>query len=296
MLSRTSAGDGSGRRGASISLSSLSPRWLVVATLTVAVPIIIALAVTEMYGPLFGVWGWVEVALILLLAETLILLAFGMYRGEHNPYRSVVPGASHWAMHSNDPLVLYAGTLRAPVSADARVSSNAKPLLLAIVPALGALAMLGVVIAGSSGDSPAEPRPARLPIVEVDGSISMMLESVDLTPDRLTLAIRIDDLEWGRSSSGYLTPHPGDVTVDGESISEEALQSAGFTSIFRTEKPDVSQIAAWQLHLPLALPANPAQPLTVTIDTLRFAPNRNIPDLPEKVDGDWSFTFVPAAP
>jgi hypothetical protein len=293
MLSRTSTDDGSGRRSASISLSSLSPRWLVIGALTVVVPVVVALAVTEMYGPLFGIWGWAEVALILLLAETLVLLAFGMYRGEHNPYRSVLPGAG-WGVSTNDPQVLYAGTLRPPVARDARVSSNATPLLLAIAPALGALAMLGVVIAGSSDNASAGPQPEPLPIVAVDGSISMMLESVEVTSDRLVLAIRIDDLEWGRSSSGYMTPQPEDVTVDGRSIDEAALPSAGFTSIFRTGKPDVSQITAWQLQLPMARPADLTAPMTVTVNTLRFAPNRQIPDLPETIDGDWSFTFIPA--
>ncbi len=213
MLSRTSADDGSGRRGASIVLSSLSPRWLVVAGLTVIVPILIAVVTTALTGPLFGVWRWVEVALILLLAETVVLLALGMYRGEQNPYRSIVPGASHWAMHSNDPLVLYAGTLRAPTSADARVSSNARPLLLAIAPALGALAMLGVVIAGSSSDSDAgSPQPATLPIFEINDNVSVMLETVELDADQMTLTVQINDLQWGSSRHGYEQPRADDVT------------------------------------------------------------------------------------
>ena len=122
----------------------------------------------------------------------------------------------------------------------------------------------------------------------------MMLESVEVTQDRLILAIRIDDLEWGRSSSGYLTPQPEDIKVDGRFISAAELQSVGFTSISSTDKPGANQATAWQLQLSLALPADPSQPLAVTIDTLRFAPNRQIPDLPETIDGDWSFTFVPA--
>lgn len=54
-----------------------------------------------------------------------------------------------------------------------------------------------------------------------------------------------------------------------------------------------NEVTSWRLHLPLALPADPTQPLTVTINALRFAPNHNIRDLPEKIDGHWSFTFVP---
>jgi hypothetical protein len=115
-----------------------------------------------------------------------------------------------------------------------------------------------------------------------------------LTANRLTLAIRVDDLEWGRSSSGYLTPQPDDIAVDGQPIDEATVQSADFSSIFGTDKMGVSAVRAWQLQLALEPPADPTQPLTVTIDTLRFAPNRNIPDLPDTIDGDWSFTFVPA--
>lgn len=296
MLSQSSVKDGSGGRGLPITMSGFSPRWLIVSALTVPIVILIALAITTLSGPVFGVWGWAEVALAMLLIETGFLMMLGMYRGEHNPYRSIVPGASHWAMRTNDPLVLYAGTVRPPISANARVSSDARPLLLAIAPALGALMMLGVVIAGSAGAAPTEPQPASLPIVEVDGSISMMLESVEMTADRLTLAIRIDDLEWGRSTAGYLTPQPEDVTVNGRPISEAELQSAGYTTVSRTDKPGANTFPAWQLHLPLTLPADPSQPLTVTIDTLRFVPNGTIPDLPETIDGNWSFTFIPVMP
>jgi hypothetical protein len=258
----------------------------------IVVPILIAVGVTAVFGPLFGVWDWAAVALILLIAETVILLGLGMYRGEHNPYRSVVPGANAWAMHTNDPQVLYAGSLRPPVARDARVSSNARPLLLAIAPALGALAMLGVVIAGSSDAESAGPQPESLPIVAVDGTISMMLESVEMTPDAMTLTIRIDDLEWGRSSSGYLNPQPEDITVDGQQLDDAAILSTGFTTVPRTGKPN--EFTTWRLALALTPPADPIQPITVALNTLRFAPNRNIPDLPKQIDGDWSFTFVPA--
>lgn len=291
MLSRTSADDASGRPGAAIAHSSWRNRLL-----AIAVPLVIALAVTTIAGPLFGVWGWAELALILLLAETIVLLALGMYRGEHNPYRSVVPGASHWASHANDPLVLYAGTLRPPMAADARASSDTRPLLLAIAPALGALAMLGIVLVGSSDDADAgPPLPAALPIVAVDGDLSLMLEAVDLQPEMMTLTIRIDDLEYGRSSAGYEYPRVEDLTLSGLALEQPGV-SAGFEAIRRTDKPGFDETVAWRLQLSVTPPADSAQPVTVTFHTIRFAPNRNIPDLPATVDGEWSFTFVPSTP
>jgi hypothetical protein len=295
MLSRTSAEDGSGRRGAAISLSARLSRWLVVAALIVAVPIVIALVVTKTTGPLFDVWGWAEVALILLLAETVILLTLGMYRGEHNPYRSVMPGASHWAMHSNDPQVLYAGTLRAPMSADARISSNARPLLLAIAPALAALVMLGVVIAGSSGDADAgTAQPASLPIVEIKDNVSVMLETVELDADQMTLTFQINDLQWGSSRHGYQQLRADDVTYVGPAGEQPGFHAAGFMTIDMIVKPGINSTIAWRLMLYLNPPADPTQPTTVTLHTLRTVPSRDIPDLPQAFDGDWSFTFVPA--
>lgn len=296
MLSRTSDEDASGRPGATIVHPPWRNRLLALGIVSIAAPIVAGLAITALTGSLFGVWGWAEIALILLLAETVVLLTLGMYRGEHNPYRSIVPGANHWATHANDPLVLYAGTLRPPVAADARVSSDARPLRMAVAPAFGVLVMLGIVIAGSANNAGAgPPSPETLPIVAVDNGLSLMLETVDLQPAMMTLTFRIDDLEYGRSTAGYEYPRAEDLILSGLRLEQPGV-SAGFEAIRRTDKPGFNEITAWRLYLYLAPPSDPAQPVIVGFDTLRFVPNRNIPNLPERVDGEWSFTFIPAAP
>jgi hypothetical protein len=260
------------------------------------VPIIIAVVVTTTSGPLFGAWGWAESALILLLGEVVVLLALGMYRGEHNPYRTMVPSASHWASHTNDPLVIYAGTLRPPIAADARQSGNNHPILLAFAPAIGALAMLAIVIMGSSDDAVTDAsQPAALPIVAVEDNVSLMLEAVDLKSERMTLTFLINDLQWASARTGYEMPQTDDLALDGTQHAQPSVVLATFTPIKRAVKPGKDSTIAWRLRLDLAPPADPSQPVTVTLHTLRFVPNPDLPDLPENVDGEWTFTFIPAA-
>jgi hypothetical protein len=255
-------------------------------------PIVIGLVVTATSGPLFGAWGWAELALILLLSEVVLLLALGMYRGEHNPYRTIVPSASHWASHTNDPLVIYAGTLRPPIAADARQSGNNHPILLAIAPAIGALAMLGVVVFGPETASSTPPEPAALPIVDVDQRLSLMLESVDLESNAMTLSIRLDDLELNRSTAGYVVPQADDLTLNG---TQPERVYASFDAIHRIHQPGYTGVTTWRMHVVIVPPpADTSQPLTVTFRTIRFAPNHDIPKLPSRVDGNWSFTFIPA--
>ncbi|HEX5165530.1 MAG TPA: hypothetical protein VFV93_09055 [Thermomicrobiales bacterium] len=293
MLSRSSTEEPSGRRGA------LFPDWLpsrgglVLALLLLVMPLVIALAVTTTSGPLFGAWGWAEFALVLLMGEVVLLLTLGMYRGEHNPYRTVVPSASHWGSHTNDPLVIYAGTLRPPIAADARRSGNNHPILLAIAPAIGALAMLGVVVFGPENDAATTPpEPAALPIVAVDQRLSLMLESVELQSNAMTLSIRLDDIELDRSTAGYVVPQVDDVTMNG--MLPDRID-ASFDAIHRIHQPGYAGVTTWRMHVVIAPPpADASQPLTVTFHTIRFAPNHDIPKLPSQVDGNWSFTFIPA--
>ncbi|MGH9175928.1 MAG: hypothetical protein ACRD1H_16300 [Vicinamibacterales bacterium] len=268
--------------------------WLLwVAVGAVALPILVAVVLTSVTGPLFGVWGWAEVALILLLAVTFGLLTLGAYRGVHNPYRWVMPGPDHWGARQPDPQSLYAGSIRSPVAADARMSSDYRPLLVAIAPALGALAMVVVVVAGQLDGADDPPQPAALPIVEVERNLSVMLEKVDLGAERLELVFRIDNLDW-QSSTGYEIPGAEDLTLGGVSHEHSGVIAATYTPIHRTDKPGFNhEVAAWRLRLLLAPPADPTQPVTVTLHRLRYVPDPDISDLPETVDGEWSFTFLP---
>lgn len=71
--------------------------WIGLTTIPLCVAV--AVAVTTVFGPLFGAWDWQATSFVLLIAVTFVLLSLdGSARGDDSPSARIAPGMTDGIM------------------------------------------------------------------------------------------------------------------------------------------------------------------------------------------------------